>query len=347
MVMEKTYEEGVKIIRESTRYETEDVLNMAIESCFKENGGCRTVLSKFKKEQADGGTNTGTLDKLAKDIGNSAYGDIDVNTFPMGIPTTKVLPEFIGVYYGNNKYQITKNGKVYDHVTLNDVLDAAKKHCKRMVKEPIPYEEDKTILIFTDKWDSYTFQKYYATTFINYAYQHNILFIFLLVNDFGVSRIPFLSWNREIIKADSDFYIISEARAKAIENELVEKVLLRADNYPICHYNKDGVVYEFNLVKRTFSCDWINFENSSIDDKTGMLSDKAIRGFALAVADIVDMPGVNIVQNAHMWGAQLNTAELFGKHFAWYSEILHDHPDEVYAKLEKAFSILLEDVKKN
>ena len=75
------------------------------------------------------------------------------------------------------------------------MLDKAEIQCENMIKA-YPYHVHKTILILTDKWDDPLFRKNYAGTFVNFAYRYNIVFVFLLVTDFGVSRIPFLPWDR-------------------------------------------------------------------------------------------------------------------------------------------------------
>ena len=99
-----------------------------------------------------------------------------VNTYPFGKKTNRVYPQFWGVCAGAQR--------------LKTVLDKAAEYCEK------PLGEDKTVVIVTDKWDQAVFQKHFERQFLRCALEQNVTFLFLLVTDYGVSRIPFLPWDR-------------------------------------------------------------------------------------------------------------------------------------------------------
>lgn len=103
-----------------------------------------------------------------------------LNTFPFGEQTNELYPNYIGI--------ATRSS------TLTKVLDDAEQHCWKLSRMNKPFDE-KTVIILTDKWDIDRFRRYYERDFMRYAMRDNVLFIFLLVTDYGVSTIPFLPWD--------------------------------------------------------------------------------------------------------------------------------------------------------
>ena len=126
-----------------------------------------------------------------------------LNTYPFGVPSG-LYPDFLGVCVGKTR--------------LQTVLAKAEDHCERaIIKYP---NEEKTVIIVTDKWDNSMFRKDFAGTFINFACQNNIVFIILLITDFGISKIPFLPINRNILKRNNHVNVAWGAHKQAaIEQE--------------------------------------------------------------------------------------------------------------------------------
>ncbi len=139
------------------------------------------VLQDSRTEE-DGGPLplTECLAQAAEGRNARVFGESSINTYPFGEPTEQVFPEFLGICSGDAK--------------LDGVLRAARVHCER-VRQSLPKDLPKTVMVFTDKWDWPTFHRKFEFPFLRYALENNVLFIFLLVTDYGVSRIPFLARN--------------------------------------------------------------------------------------------------------------------------------------------------------
>ncbi len=317
--------------------EVYEVIKDIRESCPDENYGCSTVLGLFMEEQGD--LYTEKLERLAEDMDSSKPGNLSINSFPFGIKTDQVFPEFVGIYYANNKY-----GK-----TLRDVLNAAKSYCGSAGKSNISGGVVKKVLILTDKWDAYMFRRYFAASFINYANKYNICFTFLLVTDFGVTRIPFLNWKRNRGDRYADIHV-SHSDSYAGKN-----VFLMLKNFSPVRYGSRGnafygyrdsfeFVMDFTRDEYCFKSPFTNIGASNVPEKveTGKISDipnRVMRNFALSVAGLINIPGQEMVQDVSVMDATNKSADIFGKHFEWYFD--NEHP---FNHLENAFERLLKEL---
>ena len=196
--MDNNYKAYVQKYHSTDNPETKALLKQ-IKEALKNCEACIKILDIFNSELE--GTYTERLAKLhnyviqEKNKNKKPKGDLTwpEDTLFDGIGRfSDTKPVFLGVCFG--KYDIKR------------VLDKSEEHCEKMIMA-FPDWDDKTILIFTDKWNDFLFQKEYAATFIRYANKHNVLFLFLLVTDFGVSKIPFLTLNRNTLYKRRDWKI--------------------------------------------------------------------------------------------------------------------------------------------
>ena len=267
------------------------------------------------------------------------------NSFPFGTKTDQPFREFVGIYFAKNKYK----------KTWRNVLDAAKSYCKKISKSNIPLEDEKNVLILTDHWDTQMFRKNYAVPFINYAHSCNITFIFLLVTDFGITRIPFIEPKFNNNKLDRDMHIYGT------EVDLAEKAIAKLYQSGEVRYRVHGSTW--NRFNR--GCEYIlNFwENkyyyTSFDatkhkwsneeffnppyDKVGSIDEipkSTLKAFAISVYDLSEIPPDYVEEERfkHTLDAAYYEARLFDKHFVWAAG-----PDEEpFERLDKAFNNLVE-----
>ena len=286
---------------------------------------------------------TQKLENLCDDL-EAGQGEPDYNSFPFGIPTKQLFREFVGIYFAKNKYK----------KTWRNVLDAAKRYCKRIDKSNIPVEEDKTVLILTDHWDTEIFRKNYAVPFINYAHSCNITLIFMLVTDFGVTRIPFIHPKFNNIKLDKDL------RIYGTEADLAEKALAKLYKTGEVYYRVHGSTWNrfnqgceyilkfwenkyyytsFDLTKHKVSNE--EFLNPSYD-KVGSIDEipeSALKSFAISVYNLSGIPKDYVEEERFKYtlDAVHYEARLFDKQFVWTAG-----PDEEpFERLDKAFNNLV------
>ena len=155
----------------------------------------------------------------------------------------------------------------------------------------------KTILILTDKWNDPVFRMNYAGTFINYANRYNIVFMFLLVTDFGVSRIPFLSWDRRKIYNRGQWNVEWGARYAGKERfgKLLEKLDCGHLTYVEEYWQADNNSlstgrFEFDFLRQEFYLDKFDSVSGISDGKRGKIPAGAVKNFLEAVSDCCELP---------------------------------------------------------
>lgn len=246
------------------------------------SGPCAAVLREILRAISGGGMIA--LSEAADSLPAGGSGP-RVNTFPFGTKTHSGHPDYIG---------IACTGKT----SLRKVLNSAEKHCWDMELGHWGREVDKTVIILTDKWDQVQFQRDYEKIFLRYALRDRVLFLFFLVNHYGVSRIPFLPRDRRELDRLADSY----QRTGVSEEEKALALLLRD---PFCEYtavtqNKDGEIattYRFHFVDRTYRKEthilrWnaIEGQMKEAHEKDGKLDLFAILEFAAAVYELDRLP---------------------------------------------------------
>ena len=328
--MMTNYETYVREYLFSDNPETGSLLERACAS-LETSEACSGLLDAFNSELD--GNYTERLDGLGDYLKTNGSPRGNLNTFPFGRPSREIFPEFMGVCKGTR--------------TIRSVLEKAEEQCELMIQK-FPYHVHKTILILTDKWDDPLFRKNYAGTFINYAYKYNILFMFLLVTDFGVSRIPFLSWDRR--KMYNRGFGDVEWGARHTEKEMYENLMEKLDSgylsYVEEYRNGDNHGhsigrFEFDLLHKTFYLNTFDSGSGTTDRKSGKIPAKAVKKFLEAVSDYCELPESEYFDKNNLNKASVrHTAELFNKRFYWYAA-----EEPLFEKLEQAFRNLLASLK--
>ncbi len=332
--MEITYNEYV--CKNADHGEVHDLIGSIRERYSDENCGISTVLGLFMEE--DGDLYTEKLERLAEDMDSSKPGNLSINSFPFGIKTDQVFPEFVGIYYANNKYD----------KTLRDVLNSAKSYCGKVGSSNNPASMVKKVLILTEKWDSYMFRRYFAASFINYANKYNICFIFLLVTDFGVVKIPFLNLGRDGRRGN--------IHVSHFDSYARKDVLLELKKFSPVRYASSGCaligcrdafefIIDFTKDEYCFKSPerYIRFPFRAVNVETGKISDipdRVIRNFVLSVAGLINIPGQKMVQDVSSMDAETKSADIFGKHFEWYF-----NNEDPFNYMENAFELLLKELR--
>ena len=107
----------------------------------------------------------------------------DINTYPFGVPTDEIFDKMFVVCAGKTK--------------LESCFKAIDEHCKKLTI--IPRQDkgnwDRSVVMITDKWDTELFREKFEQSFLNYAINENIVFLFYLMNDYGYTMIPFVPMN--------------------------------------------------------------------------------------------------------------------------------------------------------
>jgi len=306
--------------------ETSSLLERACAS-LETSEACADLIGMFNSEL--GGNYSERLDGLGEHLEKNGSLHGNLNTFPFGKPSREIYPEFVGVCKGER--------------TIRSVLDKAENQCENMIKA-IPYHVHKTILILTDKWDDPLFRKNYAGTFINYAYQYNVLFMFLLVTDFGVSRIPFLSWDRRKMYNRGQWNV--EWGARHTEKEMFAKLMKKLDcgrlSYVEEYWNAENNSlrtgrFEFDLLHQAFYLDTFDSGSGVADKKNGKIPERAVKKFLEAISDYSELTDSDYHENNNLnKGAVRHRAEMFNKRFIW-----HTAEEPLFEKLDQAFRDLL------
>lgn len=244
------------------------------------------------------------IDRIASALQDKSSdgGELSVNTFPFGVETDQTFPKFIGVSVGKEKAA----------PTLDGILSKAKKHCENMKRIFTP-DIEKTVVILTDKWDNPLFKKKHEIAFLNYAISQNVMFYFILVTDYGVTRIPFLVRDRrELDQLRSDDLVEDDIQA-------ARKLLAEYD----CYYRWDcrecppfdKGTYEFDFHGKRY-----HFIGELEKTHQGKIPDAAIDSFASAVRRLYDLPEIEYSEQCTSYIDTTNCyfeAELFGKIFRW------------------------------
>jgi len=252
------------------------------------------------------------------------------NTYPVGIPTDEIFCDFLGI--------------CSEEDALLPVLNAADKFCKKaMAKHP---SDDKTVLILTDKWDDYAFRRKYAMKFVKLALDHNIVFVFLLVTDYGVVRIPYLPSDRRALRNIDPRFFESERLLLEEQEALAYEYLLKQ---PPCTYSYDcgtwkqfdGGYYEFDFGAGRYQRTSRDASHPNGIVTEGRIPKKAARKFAAAVYELRELPNDDYSDRTRVLDAGHSSAHVFEKSFSW--QMAEDEPVRI---VSKAIEELIKALKK-
>lgn len=218
-----------------------------------------------------------------EDFSNGIFsrGDLPktVNTYPFGKKTKNVYPEFLGVCFGDKK--------------LSGLFKAIVKQLGYYLADTYEGRERKSITVFTDKWDP-AYLKQNEALFLNAILLHNVYFNFYLVNDYGITRIPFMSEEQiETYKRNFAGDRIEEAitlRELLDENGLWD-VRYTVDQYdswvPLCDQVK--YIYSFDFKRLRYGFEDVNKR----DIETGKINEAYALRFIKAALALKKAGGLN------------------------------------------------------
>ncbi len=247
-------------------------------------------------------------------------GQFSVNTYPFGRPTKEIFPEFVGVCSGKERSEA--------------VLTKARQHCKKM-EGCFPADQQKSVIILTDKWNDAVFREKYEREFLRYSLQQNVLFVFLLVTDHGVARIPFLAEN---------WYELGELQKRDYRIETFdarERIRWSVEESPICRYHFNGGTWrqyedqEFIFDLKRCVCCIRSGHPLAPDVELRQIPESAARDFAEEVRPLCDSG--DIPEPVQALDAGTYEASVFGYTFCW------SVADEArfYKRLSAAFQRLI------
>ena len=196
--------------------------------------------------------------------------------------------------------------------TIRSVLEKAEEQCELMIQK-FPYHVHKTI-----------------------------------VTDFGVSRIPFLSWDRRKMynRGFGDVEWGARHTEKEMYENLMEKLgsgyLSYIEEYRNGDNNGRSIGrFTFDFRNQRFDIVTINSGSGTTDRKSGKIPAKAVKRFLDAVSDYCNLPESEYFDKNNLNKASVcHTAELFNKRFYWYAA-----EEPLFEKLDQAFRNLLASLK--
>lgn len=255
-------------------------------------------------------------------------GQFHVNTFPFGARTPDVFSEFIGICSGET--------------TVLHALNAVMSYCES-VQGSLPPDDEKTVILLSDKWDGPRFQHDFEFPFLNFALTQNILFVFLLVTDYGVTRIPFLARNHmELQRIRTKQYTIET------EHPSIAALAALKRQSP-CYLERhsgtwerltDTIRFEFDFRRNRCIITGIEAE-----PQIKRIPPSAARRFALTtyhfMQNIPDKYCNHPVKDAGFY-----RAEVFGSYFEWgmtHSNMM----DDPWRKISNAFHVLISSLKES
>ena len=308
-------------------YVTNKVINLAIRD-LGNSKSYRQILERFIDFKLRDKTYPEKLKYLEDLIEVREFEDLQINTFPFGDLGKMIYPEFVGVCQGDT--------------TFNEIMTAINIQCKKMINR-FNNEIDKTVLVLTDKWDSPTFRKKYAASFVNYAYNHNIVFIILLVTDLGIRRIPFTISERIDLFRGRDWRIESSSIEKSDKNALTK--LKKLDDC-IYEYRSSVLISGRGSYRCIIDFKRMEYTCESLVSpglkKQGKIPKSAFNKFAQRVIGISELPGPGYVEDySKALDYTLNIVEIFGKHFEWTEHSEMENNPSICVQLKTAIRKLL------
>lgn len=298
---------------------------MRISGLLREAPWC--VLQDGTEE--DGGTLplTERLSRAADGWRVDMFEGSPINTYPFGEPTEQVFPEFLGICSGDTR--------------LITVLNAARDHCER-TRKSLPKDLPKAVMICTDKWDWPKFHQKFELPFLRYALEDDVMFIFLLVTDYGVSRIPFCGKNHaELARLRRKRYGVEP------EHPAVSALRVLQQSFPCTYEYHSGtwarygsssyydVHYSFDF--RSMRC---TMRDGDREEQIKAIPKKAAQKFAAAVYEFLDQRGRSYADPMEALDAGYGRATVANVEFSWF-EVGIERLDRPCRKIVEAFGDLI------
>ena len=185
------------------------------------------VTEKLVVDGINGATPLDNLQVLQSCAGWPVEGDPkgEYNTYPFGADMNTVYPRLLAV--------------CDDKAPLRAALNHIQSQSRKMAVLP----GEKTVFLLTDKWNAATFRDY-EVEFLNHAIRDNIWYVFLLVTDYGITRIPFLPGNRKS-------FLYSGIRGAEADVSFMEMVDYLHDE-PMTYHIDAGTLSQFDVTEYLF-----------------------------------------------------------------------------------------------
>lgn len=219
------------------------------------------VTEKLVVDGINGATPLDNLQVLQSCAGRPVEGAPkgEYNTYPFGEDTNTVYPRLFAVCAGKAP------------------LRAALNHIQSQSRKMAVLPGEKTVFLLTDKWNAATFRDY-EVEFLNHAIRDNIWYVFLLVTDYGITRIPFLPGNRKS-------FLYSGIRGAEADVSFMEMVDYLHDA-PMTYHIDAGTLNQFDVTEYLFdTCRMVCRKRHLLEGTSrSEISEKALNRFLQSAA---------------------------------------------------------------
>lgn len=183
----------------------------------------------------------------------------EYNTYPFGSPSETVYPRLFAV--------------CADKAPLRAALN----HIQSQSRKMAVLHGEKTVFLLTDKWNATTFHDY-EVEFLNHAIRDNIWYVFLLVTDYGITRIPFLPGDRETFRC----FRLHGAEEDVSFLEMVDGL----HDAPMTYHSDAGTLNKYDMTEYLFNTDRMVCRKRHILEGTSCskISEKALNRFLQSAA---------------------------------------------------------------
>ena len=183
----------------------------------------------------------------------------EYNTYPFGEDTDTVYPRLLAV--------------CADKAPLRAALN----HIQSQSRKMAVLSGKKTVFLLTDKWNATT-SRDYEVEFLNHAIRDNIWYVFLLVTDYGITKIPFLPGNRDAFRRCG----IRGAEADVSFLEMVDGL----HDAPMTYHSDAGTLNKYDVTEYLFNTDRMVCRKRHILEGTScsIISEKALNRFLQSAA---------------------------------------------------------------
>ncbi|MGN0692057.1 MAG: hypothetical protein ACI4K7_06905 [Oscillospiraceae bacterium] len=182
------------------------------------------LAEKLTGLMSESGSIIGSLEDYVNDPINSDSGAaassavLDINTYPFGIPTDELFPEFFGVCVGSCRFDA--------------VLKAARDHLIAYDREHRG-DDKQAVTIITDKWSRKVFSGF-EPIFLTFALNNDVTFNFYLVTDYGITPVMFIDDEmKKLMKnmGDIDPFDLQGGYEKAVRAANVRDMTYTVEQY--------------------------------------------------------------------------------------------------------------------
>ncbi len=245
-------------------------------------------------------------------------GDLWFNTFPDGIKTKKIFPYYLAVCRGKMK--------------LAEPLNAIMSHSRKMKKE-LSANQNKLVILLTDKWNVEEFRKY-EQDFINHAINDRIWYVIILVTDYGYAQIPFLPNDRNALQP--------------FEGQKIGVSMTQLEGRPIQYTTTGGAWNRYDTIRYQFDADTLEWSEQSFSGKVqGKIKEKDLQDFLEDVSWLESVGQNGGFPIRRLLDAPFFKLDIFGKKYEWDVTALEMNGDSRIKELQDTINKLIHSCKKS